>query len=652
MIAVAAGVALLAVIAGSVDRFFEVAGESRATRLTRMLLLAAATVVVVESILGAIGLLDARAIVGALAVIAVAAATLARRRASAARAEREPPSLVDFALAAALVAAILLQLGAGLHRTSFLYDTLSYHLHVPATWMHERRLSIVPAVFGDPSSAYAPANLELWFLFLLAPARSDLLAGVGQLPCAALAATAIVAAIREAGGTRRAALGGALAFLLIPEVWGQIATAMSDLGLAAFLLASLPFALRLGHGTRPRADLIAAATGIGLAVGSKYAGFMLALPFVAVAGIAVARNRRAIGIVGIAPAVGVVLATGGFWYIRNLVLTGNPFYPVAVPLLPLPALYGGAEMRAWEYHVPVTELDTLAAMLIAAGVGFTSAALVACARLWRGVEAPLTLALLLAFWLVIPYQESRFLFPALGVAAIAIGRAADRPPVLVGRCGLVIALAGALLQAPSPERLLLVPIAAVAAIAAALAHRLPWRPSRVAAGTLAVAGALGLLLLLVADARRTPAPRYDVGDEDLAAAWAWFRANVHGERVAYTGTNLAVPLSGESLANRVAYVNVAGAPGARLHDFGPPGDGTAEPAPYRRGASPDVWLANLRATGTQVLFVAALYPIVRRTIGADRDGFPIERAWADARPARFHLRFASPAARVYTVDLP
>ena len=44
-------------------------------------------------------------------------------------------------------------------------------------------------------------------------------------------------------------------------------------------------------------------------------------------------------------------------------------------------------------------------------------------------------------------------------------------------------------------------------------------------------------------------------------------------------------------------------------------------------------------------------PIVRRTIAADGDGFPIERAWADARPESFKLRYASPAARIYEVSL-
>jgi len=43
---------------------------------------------------------------------------------------------------------------------------------------------------------------------------------------------------------------------------------------------------------------------------------------------------------------------------------------------------------------------------------------------------------------------------------------------------------------------------------------------------------------------------------------------------------------------------------------------------------------------------------VRRTIPADADGFPIERAWADAHPDIFQLRYASDAARVYQIVAP
>jgi hypothetical protein len=104
-------------------------------------------------------------------------------------------------------------------------------------------------------------------------------------------------------------------------------------------------------------------------------------------------------------------------------------------------------------------------------------------------------------------------------------------------------------------------------------------------------------------------------------------------------------------------VNVAGGPHDRLHDFGqrlpPPGRGaTPESAPYRDGASFDLWWRNLRAARADVLFVAALDEIVARNVAADGDGFPVERAWADAHPAQFQLRYASPDARVYGIAQP
>ena len=644
MIAAAANVALLAALARGIDRMVERPDESRAIRVTRILLWGTGALIVVATGLSAIGRMNLYVSFSVLFVAAAVITALAWRRPPRAPVGREPLSPAEVALVAALLAVLPISMWIGWHRTTFLYDTLSYHLHVPFTWARDARLSIVPAVFGDPSSAYAPSNLELVFSLLLArPTYSPALAAVGQVPFAALGAAAIVAAVREAGGRRVPALAAALAFLLIPEVWGQIGTAMTDLGLAAFLLASLPFARRLWHAPHPdRRDLLAFATAIGLAVGTKYAGAMLAVPFAVLGAAALARPGRRGGLRDGALAAAVALATGGFWYVRNVVVTGNPFYPVAVPGLPLPALYGGAEMRAWDYHVPIGDLAAFGSMLLAAGVGFASAVAVATARLWRSVETALLLALLAIFWLVIPYQESRFLFAPLGVAAIALGRAADRPPALVGWSGLAIAMAGSLLQAPTTERLILLPIAAIAAAAAVL--------NVFARGVIAAAAIIASFLVLVLGGGRYH-PRYDVGDEGLADAWAWFHAHVEYSNVAYTGTNLAFPLAGQYLMNHVRYVNVAGAPGDRLHDFGPPGDGTAEPAPYRRGANPDVWLANLRATRTHALFVASMEPIVRRTIAADDDSFPIERAWADARPESFKLVYASPSARIYEVNL-
>ena len=104
------------------------------------------------------------------------------------------------------------------------------------------------------------------------------------------------------------------------------------------------------------------------------------------------------------------------------------------------------------------------------------------------------------------------------------------------------------------------------------------------------------------------------------------------------------------MSNRVTYVNVAMGPHAKVHDF--PADEpatTAEPAPYRNEADFETWLANLRVLDCDMLFVSTLFPIVRPNIDHDGQGYPIERAWADAHPETFPLRYATDHVRIYAI---
>jgi hypothetical protein len=648
--------ALAALACGaSLARLSRGADESGATTATRVGLGAVGAVVVVEELLGASGRLGAGAIGLALAAAAVALALVTRRSPALARRATAPWTPLDAGLLAALLVALATRVGQALTRTTFLYDTLSYHLHAPATWLADGRLSIVPAVFGDPAPAYAPSNVELLAAFVLAPTRAGALAQAVQAPLAALACAAVAATVSELCRPRAAALAAALAFLLVPEVWTQSASAMTDVGAAAFLLAALPFLVRLRRGVGGAGDAAALGCAVGLCAGAKVAGAVLVAPVVVAAALACARIDRG-GARRLASLLAVGAATGAFFYARDALVTGNPIYPLRLSLAGAtlaPGVYDAAALRASPYHLARGDLAGLGRLLLAPGLAFAvGGAATLALRLRRPAWTALALAQVALFWLVLPYQESRFLFPLWGVVAIAMGALVKADGARASSAWwwmpLALAVLGSVVEQPTGERWAALGAGAVAAVIFPRARAL--LPLRLGADgrawvAAAVLGALGVALLPVRE------PAYAMGDE-LDDAWAWVRANVRGARVAYTGNNLPVPLAGRALENDVRYVNVAGGPDDRLHDFArraPRAWADPEPAPYRDGARYDVWLANLRAARRDVLFVAALFPEVRATIAADADGFPVERAWADAHADVFTLRYASPAARVYGV---
>jgi len=642
----------------------------------RGLLGAVAFVVVAEAACGFAGATAASLPVIAIAALAAALAGVVAARAGwfARRAPGPGTTTAPRATAADVLATLALlvalgsRLGEGLHHAAgaFTYDVLSYHLHLPASWWASGRVGVVPTPFGDQAPAYAPANAELTYLLALAATGNVRLAHAGQAAYAGLAALAIVATARQLGGSRRLAAAAALAFLMIPEIWQQATGAMADLALASFLLAGLPFLLRLRVRRDPW-DVLALGASLGLAVGTKYVGVVLSLPLLAVTTWVLARGgdaggwsrRRA------AVAIGALgFACGGFWYARNAALTGDPTFPVTLRLGGLTlarGLYGAAEMRRWLYHLPVHDLQPLLEMFTETGGGFLLC--LAIALMATLVRRQVRLAALFAaevalVWLVVPYQQSRFLFFAWGVGALAIAAAAQaaRRPLL-RELAFAPAIAAAAWQYPTAAR---VATAGLWGVAAALGTRArnaptPERPSRRWAATLPRLGvpAAGLAALVLIGWTRLPGhddPQPARVGDGHDAAWDYVAAHLHGRRIAYAGSNLPLPLWGWHLENRVRYVNVAGQLTDVLHDFrSVPTPDSAEPAPERARPDRAAWLANLTAARIDTLFVARLYPDVAPSMPHDGDDFPTERGWADGLPGRFRLAFATPEVRIYDV---
>jgi hypothetical protein len=312
------------------------------------------------------------------------------------------------------------------------YDALWYHLPTAAAFARAGHLE--PP--GRDLVFYFPGNLELVARTLFDLTGRANAMTLAQLPFALALAPLCAAIARRLGAGRAAFFAGALA-LACPMVVFQSGLAYADLLAAAGLAAALLLVLDAIDATGPgRALALAGGAGaaLGVSLGAKYA----ALPLVAT-GLPVllccALARR------VAPVRALALTTvllaglavpAWFWYLRNLRLTGNPIFPIAVPEWGLPGLFfADAFNRGKELELVRTRAEWLAYPWLEvisheSGFGAAFAALVppslpvlalACLRRVRHARLPrLALPLgwgllyLCAWWLNTPH-EVRHLLP-------------------------------------------------------------------------------------------------------------------------------------------------------------------------------------------------------------------------------------------------
>lgn len=339
---------------------------------------------------------------------------------------------------------------------------------------------------------------------------------------------------------------------------------------------------------------------------------------------------------------------------------------------------------------------------------------------WVWACAGLAVLNVALYWLVIPYRtQQRFMIQALGLAAVPLARLFDRSPWWrraavallavhqftpqawpfgrpVAWLSAVADVPAFLEQIPTAEGPLTVPMSPEG-----------WRDALMRSSTAILLGGRLLLgaavvsaTILWARARIDTTRRwlaaslatlgigaitcaaYEFGLERATGtrasdlAFPFFREYNQGwralgnltrgrpARIAYAGTNLPYYLMGRGLANDVSYVNVDAHPDWLLHDYhltardrGDP-DLWDSPRPGwdRIHPDPSAWLENLRARGIQLLVVAKANPIDGWFNVADREEFPIERTWADARPDLFvplyGVRPPDPQMKIYRLRPP
>ena len=504
-----------------------------------------------------------------------------------------------------------------------------YHLYFAARWWKAGQLFLVASPFGESAATYFPANGDLWFSWLMVGWGGDRLAKIGQAPFLPMAMLAAFGCAREVGASRASALiASALFAASSPMILFAFEANVDAIFIAGYITAAF-FILRFARRPDDGIALMLGGLAAGESLGTKSVGLVFVPPLALAALWIIARRagsiRRAAGLaIGF---VAAVLATSGFWFARNALLTGNPLYPLRVQLggaTLLQGWYGREAMRESVYYIPVEEWRAFVDILV--GVLDPRLAplwLAAVAGLWAlgrrskdgatetgwvwvfGAGALLNVAL---YWLLIPYRtQPRFMLQALGMAVVPLARLLDR-----GRWLRAAAVALLLVHMLTPQAWPLadreedipwdldpripnsfsavIPLmmrlqrldvlGALATLAlGVVAAVVAWRLMRAGSGVQSLAtwgvlaGALGVVAAvgwfdvwrLSADPRMLIYPPFP----EFYAGWMQLeaRSGPNGSRVAYAGTNIPYYLMGAGLRNHVEYVNINAHRDWLMHDY-------------------------------------------------------------------------------------
>jgi hypothetical protein len=312
-------------------------GWSRSPARLVEIILAISLFTLAAEALGTIGLLKEIPLLVVALLLAVAATRLP---ADVTIADRESPAgegrsstlliVAGSAVGALVLARWLTTAGIFLDSGMWGYDTMWYHLPFAARFAQSG--SVTSLHFIDPLDLlwFYPENAELEHTAGMLAFHRDILSplvNIGWLGLALLSAWCIGRPYRRA---LLSLLAGSIVLVTPTLLARQPGNAHTDAPVLALLMASAAilasgFGGRSGQSARPSSErlvpVVIAGLAAGLAVGTKLDMLAPVLGLTCgVVGFAAIGSRRRVMAAWLAP----VLATGGYWYLRNLIAVGNP----------------------------------------------------------------------------------------------------------------------------------------------------------------------------------------------------------------------------------------------------------------------------------------------------------------------------------------
>lgn len=607
-------------------------------------------VTVLLEVFGAVGLFRPGAVlIGVPLIAGLLAWRLPRAPRPAASAWSRPDPWTIVALSLAVVVALqwLAHATPVLGRGFDDMDSLRYHGPFVARWLQDHTLLRLQHTSGELQETFFPATSELLGAYGVLAFGRDLLAPLLNFGWFALGALAAWCAGSGRVG-RAAALAGYAAVWSLPLLTTiEPGSAKNDVAVSAFVVAAAALLTRAltGDVDRRQGVLVVAGLAAGLAVGTKLSALAaVAVLLGGVVAIASPRRRTATTLAA------ATATTGAFWYLRDLLDTGNPLPwihrigPVVLggPAMTAAATGGWSVLRYagdgwfWLQTVPAGLRDSFGpAWPIVVGGAVVLVVGVATGRAVHPARRVVALAALVAAlaYTATPYSaggspghpdmfglDLRFLAPALSLAVTLASTRRRALGLVVGAATVVVVdQVSGVGRWPTPV-LAVVAAGAIAAgvVAAAivLAHRArarrPW-------------AALAAAFALVAGAGWAPAhaamrDRYARAHSGLTAAFAMFRSTDH-LRIAVGGFADDYPLYGAALTNRVDVIGVPLPHGG-----------------FRMARTCDEWQDAL-AAGHDDYVVVSRSPVARQRL-------PIEARWT-ARDTAYALVLDRGVTRVF-----
>src|SRR5262245_21469937 len=207
---------------------------------------------------------------------------------------------------------------------------LSYHAAVVGQWMRDKEFSIIPSTY----QAYYPFGAELLAMWFMLPFQSDSFASLAGFYWLLLGAVSIFGIVLGSEGSHTTATLITVVFLSSPRVLGLAQTfSANDIAGAVLIAAAVAVSLAPDAITprERRFNVILSGLLVGLAVGCKVT-YMIPSAAILVWWLVRGSLSRAEGNTAstIMLFAAMVFISGGFWYIRNWVSAGNPFFPAAI----------------------------------------------------------------------------------------------------------------------------------------------------------------------------------------------------------------------------------------------------------------------------------------------------------------------------------